>query len=858
MEQQENKQKKTLHIIPHSHWDREWYQSFEAHRMKLVELFDALIEVMETDPDYTTYHFDGQFVPVEDYLEIRPEMRERLLALIRADKIQIGPWYVLQDEFLTDGEANVRNMLYGIKLAKSVGADPLMVGYFPDSFGNISQAPQIVRGFGIDNAVFGRGLNDIGADNKVIKQNGITKSELIWRSPDGSEVIGILFANWYCNANELPSDPAALKDRILGIAHSAERFATTDQLLGMNGCDHQPLQKNLSSVIKTANEVQDEVVVRQSNFRDYIEEIRKHKDDLKPFTGEIVGQYTSGYGLLINTASTHIDIKQKNHETEHQLERIAEPLSALATLSGREYPSDYFLYAWRKLMQNHPHDSICTCSCDEVYEEMLTRFAKSYAVAEKLTEGACDYFAKAVDTLSAKGQKGEKAIVVFSLEPSSCRRVVKTHVDFDRDDSLTDVTVYAPDGSVVPAKTRLIRNQFTYTLPSDRFRQPRYVDRFEIEFPVETSGIGYTVYSVARGKTGVDSAIRVWEHGMESGELSLTFADNGSFTLTDKTTGQVYGNQNLLIDEQDLGESYNFRKGDRPTLTADSAQITLYEQTPYSATFAVKIHLSDEEDVTSYVTLTEGIHRVDIATKIVNRGENHRIRATFQSDVVADHVLSEGQFDLVSRPIQPEFTWQNPSNDQRDDSFILLEGENRGLCIANRGLHEYEVYRDGKNTAAITLLRCVGEMGDWGVFPTPKAQCKGEYLLEYSVIPYGADRPSAVNAAYAFAAPSVIAVGADLHEGRLPAGQDFIALDNPMIRMSALKKAEDRDSLIFRIYNLSDSEEDLHVTLGGSFTGAYLTNLNEERISPLTLTDGRLSLTVGKKKIVTLELEKAE
>lgn len=845
----ENNDKKTLHIIPHSHWDREWYQPFEAHRMKLVELFDALIEVMENDPDYTYYHLDGQFVPIEDYLEIRPQMKERLYALIRAGKIQVGPWYVLQDEFLTDGEANVRNMLYGIKLAKSIGADPLMVGYFPDSFGNVSQAPQICAGFGIDNAVFGRGLNDIGSDDPRIKEQGITKSELIWRAPDGSEVIGVMFANWYSNANELPSDPDALRERIARIAGSAARFATTDHLLGMNGCDHQPLQKNLSSIIKTANEVQDEVTVVQSNFKDYIEEIRKHKADLTVFSGEIAGQLSGGWGLLINTASTHIDIKQKNHEVEHSLARIAEPLSALASISGREYPADFFLYAWRKLMQNHPHDSICTCSCDAVYEEMLTRFAKSGAVADKLTEGAADFFAKSVDT-----QGGEKAIIVFSLETAPCRGVIRTHVDFDRDDSLTDIVIYAPDGSVVPAKTKLIRNQFTYTLPNDRFRQPKYVDRFEIEMPVNTDGIGYSVYKVVRGAVEVPSKIRVWETGMESDTLSVEFAGNGSFTLTDKRSGQVYEGMNTLMDEPDVGESYNFRRGSRPTLYADGAEISLVEQTPYSATFRADIHLSDEEDVVSFVTLTDGIDRVDVSTKIINRGENHRIRALFPSLVKTDRVLSEGQFDLISRPIEPAFTWQNPSNDQRDDSFILLEGEGRSLGIANRGLHEYEILRDGKNTAAVTLLRCVAEMGDWGVFPTPKAQCKGEYVLEYSVIPYAGDRGSAVNAAYAFAAPSVIGIGTDSHEGDLPASRRYLAIDNPMVRMSALKKAEDRDSLILRVYNLSEQDEVALLTIGDSFSGSRLTNLNEEPKGELMKNSGVLGLSIGKKKIVTIEL----
>ena len=204
-------EKKTLHVVPHSHWDREWYMSFEQHRMRLVELMDTVIELMEKDPDYTYYHMDGQFIVIEDYLEIRPEMRDRLTALIRANRIQIGPFYVLQDEYLTGGEANVRNLLYGIKLCRGMGAEPVMTGYFPDAFGNVGQIPQILQGFGIDNAAFGRGIGAILEDNKVDPNATSYPSEIVWRSPDGSEVIGILFSPWYNNAMELPADAEQLR-----------------------------------------------------------------------------------------------------------------------------------------------------------------------------------------------------------------------------------------------------------------------------------------------------------------------------------------------------------------------------------------------------------------------------------------------------------------------------------------------------------------------------------------------------------------------------------------------------------------------------------------------------------------------
>ena len=845
--------KKTLHIIPHSHWDREWYQSFEAHRIKLVELFDAIIEEMEKTDEYTYYHMDGQFIPVEDYLEIRPHMRDRLQKLIKEGRIQVGPWYVLQDEFLTSGEANVRNMLYGIKLSKKFGADPLMCGYFPDAFGNVGQAPQICQGFGIDNAVFGRGLNDVGSDNQVIRQNGITKSELIWRAPDGSEVIGVMFVNWYCNAMELPAAPDALRDRILDIGHSLERFAVTDHLLGMNGCDHQPLQRNLVEVIKTANQVQDEYDVVQSNMRDYVAEIRKHKDQLSPFEGEIIGQYTSGWGLLTSTASTHIDIKTRNWRNQHSLERLAEPATRLAALTGGKYDRDFFLYAWRRLMQNHPHDSICTCSCDEVYDAMLARFDSSQQVADKMIEGALTHLAGVVDTNCG----GDKAILVLSLEPGQSTVTATANVDFGRDEKAQAIAIYDANGNLVPAKINRIDNQFTYTLPDDRFRQPRRVDRFEVEFPVTTEGMGWQVFKVVKVDTApvMECPIAIREDGMENETLSVTFKADGSFDLTDKRTGRTFVGQNRLEDQPDVGESYNFKAGGDPVL-CDAAETTLYETTAYSATFKTVAKLVGDAVVTSYVTLQKGVSRVDIKAVIVNNGEDHRIRALFDSDVITDYALSEGQFDLTARPIQPTFTWENPSNLQKTQAFVAMEPtEGAALAIANRGICEYEILRNGHNTVAITLLRCVAEMGDWGTFPTPKAQCKGEYTLEYAVVPYcTACKGKAYRTAYDFAAPATLAIGTECHEGTIPAAKQYISFDNPYLHVTACKQAEDRDTTILRFFNLTGETQTLNATLCGCIKEAWLTNLNEERAEALSICDGKLTLDIPAKKIITIEL----
>ncbi len=186
----------TLHVVSHTHWDREWYLPFQQFRLRLVDLIDRLLHLMDSDPDFRYFNLDAQTIVLEDYLQIKPENRERLENYIHEGRITVGPWYELNDEFLTSGEATVRSLLEGHRIADEFGAC-MKIGYLPDQFGNISQMPQILRGFGIDNAVVGRGYH----------LGGHRKMEFWWEAPDGSRVLTSLMAFWYNNAQRFPADP---------------------------------------------------------------------------------------------------------------------------------------------------------------------------------------------------------------------------------------------------------------------------------------------------------------------------------------------------------------------------------------------------------------------------------------------------------------------------------------------------------------------------------------------------------------------------------------------------------------------------------------------------------------------------
>jgi alpha-mannosidase len=228
---------------------------------------DKLIEVLENDDGFKSFHLDGQIIVLDDYLAVRPSMRKRVDALIQKGKLKIGPFYILQDDYLLSGEANVRNALVGLKETEKYGK-PTMVGYFPDTFGNIGQMPQILRGFDIDNAFMGRGTVVSSPDKLGSSEEFF--SEFKWVSPDGSEVTTEQFILWYANGMELPEDKEALKGRLNALENAMAHCTKTPCILLMNGCDHQPVQANLAKVIENAKEL----------HNDYVNMIGKDKDTI--------------------------------------------------------------------------------------------------------------------------------------------------------------------------------------------------------------------------------------------------------------------------------------------------------------------------------------------------------------------------------------------------------------------------------------------------------------------------------------------------------------------------------------------------------------------------------------------------
>ncbi|AZU64314.1 alpha-mannosidase [Neobacillus mesonae] len=894
--------KKTAHIISHSHWDREWYLPFEKHRYYFIKLMNNLIDQFKKEGNnFKSFHLDGQTVLLEDYFAVHPENREVVKQLIEEKKLYIGPWYVLQDAFLTSSEANIRNLQIGLNDTKAYG-HAAKIGYFPDTFGIYGQAPQILKQAGIDTAAFGRGVKPTGFNNTVSDTPNFESpySEMVWQSPDGSSVLGILFANWYSNGNEIPAneeEARAFWDKKL---QDAEKYASTNQLLFMNGCDHQPLQKTIPEAIETATKLYPDYTFKHSSFDEYTEALKSSlPEKLQVIDGELRNQRTDGWSTLVNTASSRIYLKQWNNLCQTLLEKTAEPLAAMDLLAGGTYPREYIRFMWKSLMKNHPHDSICGCSVDEVHREMVTRFETVAQMGEVFVKEKALELAEKIDT--SQTPEGGIPLVVINTTGWEKNDVITEVVDIDKvyfsqmhfekipgylkDKETPSYKLIDDQGMTIDYQLDEPVIEFGYDLPDDKFRQPFFAKRVKLSFFAEgIPSFGYKTFYLVPEKAPAQliepKELEMETSGieMENEYVHVQFHEDGSFDLMHKETGESFHRLGIYEDTGDIGNEYMYKeaKGHAPITTKGvKAEFTFLERTSLRTvlefTQTISIPVSADEclaiernqliwhkereagrssemtaiTLRTVVTLTKGMKGPAFKLTIDNQAKDHRLRVLFPTGLKADTHKADSIFEIVTRPNTPEKEWENPSFCHHQQRFSSLADDQMGLTVATDGLQEYEILpEDG--TIAVTVLRATAELGDWGYFPTPEAQCLGLQTAEWQVLPHEKDvvQSQAFVDAYQFKVPLVV-VQPNIHEGVWPKTHQFVKTEANGLAWSSMKAAEDRDDVMIRWFN--PAEEKVSLQASNQDYQSYKSTVLEEKTNQT-----EENYEAGKYEIITL------
>lgn len=466
---------KTIHLISHTHWDREWYRTFQQFRLRLVHLVDGLLDILASDRDYKHFMLDGQTIVLDDYLLMRPEAESTLTRLIRSGRVLIGPWHILPDMFLVSPEAHIRNLLAGDRKARRFGPK-MNIGYMPDSFGHIGQMPQILQGFGIDNACLWRGVPpspDVGRG--AGGEGDDQPTEFWWQSPDGTRVLMLYLRDSYSNGASLnASNPAQFTEQIQQAADSLLPHSTTARLtpntphlLVMFGTDHMEPPAETSKAVKAANKHLKEYRVVHSTLPKYLAAVKSKIVNRKSEIPTVIGELRSSKRahLLPGVLSTRMWIKQRNHASENLLEKWAEPFSTFASLQVGMLkhsnlttfkPANILRQAWLLLLQNHPHDSICGCSIDQVHDEMKPRFDQVDQIGEEITRQSLEILAGAVNSdqlpalsnVEGSAISVQSAIVVFN--PLSVKRTDVVTTELSLPVGVSNFEIMDEAGNVIP------------------------------------------------------------------------------------------------------------------------------------------------------------------------------------------------------------------------------------------------------------------------------------------------------------------------------------------------------------------------------------------------------------------------
>ncbi len=760
-------------VVPHTHWDREWYEPFQSFRLRLVEVVDELLELLESDPSYARFLFDGQAAALDDYLEVRPEAEERIRNLAAAGRIAVGPWYTLLDEFLVSPETIVRDLQLGVRRSAAFGG-AMQVGYLPDMFGHVAQMPQILRLAGFEHAVVWRGV-----------PSAVTSTGFVWEAPDGSAVRAEYLPFGYGNGSLLPDDAKALVRRVRDHLEQIGPFLVSDLLL-MNGSDHLPPQPGLGRVLAEANALQDDLRFEITSLPEYL--ARTTTEGLTRWRGELRSGFRAN--LLMGVTSNRVDVKRAAAATERALERRAEPYAALFLPAG-SWPASQLDVAWREVVRNAAHDSICACSVDDVDDEVLQRFAAARAIGQGLAARALTAFAGSmaapgpvVVNPSARERHGTVEVVVadgpagaggetpvssstdvqvvaertglpgtLTLDAQTTRTLLGTidgaridsdawiqDVVVDEDDTGIDVTVSIgpderPELPVERARQDILSRIGARPDAPVRIRLDQRPIRRVVARTGPVPGFGWRAFapSPLAHPVGVDDS----GAGVAVGNGLVTLrvdADDATFSI-----GDVSG-LGRLVDGGDLGDSYNYSPpvNDAFVDAPESVTVDVVERGPVRARVAVlaRYRWPDHAETSSQrregaqdvgVTTTLELHADDpavrVTTRFVNPSRDHRVRVHLPLPHPAARSEAESAFGTVVRGLEAEGRPDERGIPTFPARRFVRAG---GLTVVHDGVTEYELVdltgsgEDARARAlALTVLRSTGMLSRLGMAYRP-------------------------------------------------------------------------------------------------------------------------------------------
>ncbi|CAM3680798.1 Mannosylglycerate hydrolase [Vibrio aerogenes CECT 7868] len=884
---------KTVHVIPHTHWDFEWYFTHPESSVQLVYHMDDLLQALRSG-QLNQYILDGQMSIVEDYLELVPENRQELQRLVKHGHLKTGPWYTQCDQLIVSGESIVRNLLLGIRAAEALGKC-WMMGYAPDAFGQSIDMPKIYAGFGIQHSVFWRGLSS----------DTCPWREFNWRSEDGSEVSCYQIRNGYYLAE--PQIAGMAPDDIVAMVSQGSRSTHVPFPFGADQIKTDTGLKDRLTHYNQHTHAGHQFV--ESSYEALFAGIQAQVSEPFIVEGEMIDAQFSKIHRSIY--STRYDHKQLNDQVETRLTHVLEPLMVLADHLGIPYKSSMVNSIWKQLLRCHAHDSAGGCNSDRTNQQILQRLVH----ADQMSAAGVDFLLRKLSESVGCSDVPDKVVFYNTLPYARCDRVIAGMDTEQPHFTLHDETGAWVDFTVLKSE-RCYRGSVRR---SENEHDPSlYYYQHQIEVMLALPALGLRCLHVRENSPqSGQSQQMAWpelKHSqsplqMAHSQCTITFAD-GRLTLDDHQTGAHWPDFLFVRDMGDDGDNYDYSPPEQDWIlrldfsdTDVQVRHTSLSQTMMiEGSWLLPANLAERQQqkrsvkVPFRLELTLADEQpLDIRLEIENRACDHRMQLVCSTDVMTTDSVADTPFGTVSRPhLHPRIDdWREKSWKEEPSCIypllhhVSLCHPEKSLTLLSCGIKEYEVIQPLKGDTsgsgesgdlALTLFRSVGWLGkpdlkrrpgiasgqQFKYIPTPDSQLLQRMSFRSGLIVNRQFNPAEIMQQWQrFAVPALSYQQQELNrftntmkyfgvnplEQPVPALLSLLHVDAPGLVCSALKRAEpdgDGEGVVIRLYNPSSSALDHagEIQLPAGVTQAFEVNLNEAVCRESAIEAGRVRLGV--------------
>lgn len=656
--------KKKVIAYLHTHWDREWYREFEGFRLRLLNVFDNVLDLLE-QWKIPCFYFDGQTSALEDYLELHPEKEKLVRELIKQKKLFIGPCYTLVDEFLTYEKAFRKNLEIGLKYAQNLGCKEF-IGYFADTFGHSKQVPLILKEFGIDKAIVWRGCPDE------------IPSEFLFNGVQTVNLVRGYFNDIFSTNSSVNEKCDLLKEHLDKIAQKSSNV-----LLMPIGADHLGIPADITAQIKDINRILEDYEIELSSPFRYFELV---KDNFKfVYNNEL--RDNSQTFILPGSYSARIKLKQYSLECSYKL-HVANKFQSFAQKKYKTKSYDNAIdYAYKLLLQNQAHDSICGCSTDQVHEENIIRYKKILQIADSIIN-------------ELKVTIGGPSLIVNLSNINFCGVA-----EFESCEKFSQEECQLIGQRRGFAKELLYNQQ---KIPVTENYKTIYTYLTEVECKAPSRALTKPHSFECKILPPLD--LKISDTHLENTNIALS-VKSGKITVTDKHSGNIYKNFLHFVDFKDLGDTYNFApdvndKGEVSTVVSSKILRRGKLQCALEIQFKIKNTVLNTE-----VSLNKGSNSLKFKINWNNKTKNHILQAQFNLKEPVEKTISQDLGSFIERTFDPDYDIRKnlpktkgievKTNTAPTLSFVGAQGIN----FITKGLCEYEVK---KNSILITLLRSIG------------------------------------------------------------------------------------------------------------------------------------------------------